>query len=850
VTSRLSRPTLPIRVPVAAGESLHSWLEALARRHRMTVRELLPALGLDSPRRAYGLINGLDPVTLRLIERQAGLSTGRLEDAVLDRFAPLGLSDQASQGPLYRRWERWGRASGSNFCPRCLADSGGRWALSWHLVWSFACMRHRVVLASRCGSCSQVPRSGENRFDHVIDGARCCHPVPADRRTGRGPGVPRCGAMLTGHPAEELDARHPLLRSQMLIDRIVSACLDGDQQITMAGLTVPPDVAFTAVAALIRHVLIQDVDLGVCRVLHVAEGPAGKGLGLPDRNVGRPVADTYSAAVRQPALFGVAAALAVDVLAAPSLQAAVETMRWMGFGPVHPAKQSGVAKVSLLDAAETGSPLVDAIVLRARATNLSAACRLSYRTENAVPRRPAGSSRGAAAGEWPFFLGRLTSLPARLVPQSVWPSVADTLPSHVSQDTTAFRSAVSMALVRCGTFTEWAHIAIQLMLPRQHAQTITSVWRHLAQAGCLAEVLAAVDSLADALTERPPPIDYARRRWVFRHLEPVTASRFRAACHAAGLAATARRRRFATMLLWESLTGGDIRLQDGDLVPRGAADRFEYARFCKREASGLTGYLAAEAERLLLRHRIDEPVSWQPEYLGPRGPQWRSPPPDMTRRLPGWASPSRLATLRRSARDHTPAWRALIDEEDFHALNHVAGSFRDLAAPNRPEWTARLADMTVGEVTGMQNRHGVTLMEVEQGNCRLTDDGLSFMTYWKSVQPLHPYLWTMCPWAPAASVYQDDDKPRYWISRQNLNTDTRARIGNARRQIALAGEAERSPRSESSGLEADGEGVLADVAELVGGKALRRAGAGSGADLRLNPFTGGEMLDDLLRQPG
>jgi hypothetical protein len=527
-------------------------------------------------------------------------------------------------------------------------------------------------------------------------------------------------------------------------------------------------------------------------------------------------------------------------------------MRWMGFGPVHPAKQSGVAKISLLDAAETGSPLVDAIVLRARATNISAAYRLSYRTENAVPRRPAASGRGAGAGEWPFAPGRLTSLPARLVPQAVWPSVADTLPSHVSQDTTAFRAAVSMALVRCGTFTEWAHIAIQLMLPRQFAQTITSVWRHLAQAGCLVEVLAAVDSLADALTERPPPIDYARRRWVFRNLEPVTASRFRAACHAAGLVATGRRRRFATMLLWETLTGGDIRLQDGDLAPRDAADRFEYTRFSKREAAHLTEYLAIEGERLLLRHRIDEPVSWQPQFPGPHGPQWRSPQPDMTRRLPGWASPSRLATLRRSARDHTPSWRALIDEEDFHALNYVAGTFRDLAAANRPEWTGLLADMAIGEVAGMQSRHGVTLMEVEQGNWRLTADGLSFMRYWKAVQPLRPYLWTMCPWASAANAYQDDDQPRYWISRQNLHTDTRARIGNARRRTALAalGDAGGSPWLGSAGPGPEAAGVLGDVADLAAGKARRRPGGDFGADFQLGTFDGGEVLDDLLRQPG
>lgn len=808
----LSPRTLPIRVPIADGESMHSWLEALARRYCISVRELLPALGLESPRRAYGLINGLDRPTLRLIERQAGMDVGRLEHAVLDRFAPLGLSDRARQGPPYRRWERWARASGSNFCPRCLAESGGRWSLSWHLIWSFACTRHEIVLASRCGSCNQVPRSGENRFDHVIDGCRCCHATRANPRTRSGPGVPRCHALLTEQRVEELTAHHPLLRSQMWIDRIVSACLDGDRQITMAGLAVSPDVAFAAVAALVRHVLIQDVDISACRVKHVARGPAGKNLRLPDRDLCRPAADTYGVAVRQPALFGVAAALAVDVLAAPSLQAAVETMRWMGFGPVHPAKD-GVAKVSLLDTAETGSPLVDAIVLRARAPNLSAAYRLSYRTENAVPRRPAGSSRAAGAEEWPFLPRRLTSLPARLVPQAVWRSVADKLPSHVSQDTTAFRSAVAMALVRCGTFTEWAHIAVQLMLPRQLANTITSVWRDLAQAGCLVEVLAAIDSLVDALTERPPPIDYARRRWVFRDLEPVTASRLRAACHDAGLVATGRRRRFATMLLWETLTGGDIRLQDGDLVPRDAPDRFEYARFCKREAVHLTDYLAIESERLLLRHRIDEPVSWEPQFNGPDGPQWRSPPPDMTRLLPGWVSPSRLGTLRRSARDHTPAWRSLIDDENFCTLNALAGNLQALASVR----VSHPADLNIDDVLEIQADYNVTLIDRHEPNWLPTDDGLSFMKYWTTAQPLRPYSWVNCPWAWIGHEYQHSRGPRYWISQQNLDLVTAFRIHSARHRIAQRAleAAEGSERIESVDLELQNTGDQAEVATLV-----------------------------------
>jgi hypothetical protein len=759
VSSRLARRTLPIRVPIADGESLHSWVEALARRHRMTVRELLPALGLESPRTPYGLIRGIPATRLRSIENQAGLPAGRLDDAVLDQFAALGLVGDAVPGPPSERWHLWTRASGARFCPRCLDETGGRWALSWHLIWSFACTRHRVVLAARCGSCGQVPRSAENRFDHLLDGNRCCHASPAHPRSRPGPGMPRCGSLLTGYPVQVLSARHPVLRSQMWIDRILAACLDSDRQMTMAGQSVPAAVAFAAVATLIRYVLARDEDLGGRRLRYMADALAGQGLRLSDRDISRPVGETYSTAVREPALFGVAAALALDVLAAPSLDAAADTMAWLGSGTVQYGDHPGAISIALFGG--PGSPLVDAIVLRACAPKLSVAYRMSYMTESAVPSRPATDRYGTRKEGWPFSPDGLASLPARLVPQAVWRSVADVLPSHASQDTTAFRCAISMALVRCGTYTEWAHIAAQLMLPRQLSRTVTYVWRHLARAGYLTEVLTGINSLVDVLIERPPPIDYARRRWVFREVELVPASRLRAACHHAGLVATDRRRRFATMLLWETLTGGDIRVQSGELVPRDADDRTEYASFCKREALDLSDYFAVESERLLLRHRINEPVTWQPEFLGPRGPQWGSPPPDITRRLPGWVSPSRLGTLRRSARDHTPTWWALLESEDFRIVNDVAVMLFHLAACPLMVEECGVAGMPFDMALEIQARNEVALIEARQGRYQPTADGLAFMAYWTTAQPLLRYDWTECPWGSIGHDFQSGDE-RWW----------------------------------------------------------------------------------------
>ena len=115
--------TLPIRVPIIPGESLDSWLETLARRNSLTVRELLQELGWPVPRTRFSLVQDIPAEILRRMERQCGLPSGRLDHAVLDQFLPLG----------------WARDSGSRYCPDCLSERDGRWLLAWRLSWTFAC---------------------------------------------------------------------------------------------------------------------------------------------------------------------------------------------------------------------------------------------------------------------------------------------------------------------------------------------------------------------------------------------------------------------------------------------------------------------------------------------------------------------------------------------------------------------------------------------------------------------------------------------------------------------------------------------------------------------------------------
>ena len=136
--------TLPLRVPPVPGEAIDSWLEALARRSQVTVGTLTAALGWPLPASPGGLVAGIPGQVLRRLEHQAGLAAGRLDDAVLDRYLPLG--------PVRRR--------GSRYCPSCLAERDGRWLLSWRLGWVFACTTHDVLLCDTCPACGSPPAAG------------------------------------------------------------------------------------------------------------------------------------------------------------------------------------------------------------------------------------------------------------------------------------------------------------------------------------------------------------------------------------------------------------------------------------------------------------------------------------------------------------------------------------------------------------------------------------------------------------------------------------------------------------------------------------------------------------------
>ncbi|MCX5497929.1 TniQ family protein [Streptomyces sp. NBC_00053] len=143
--------TLPIRLPPIPGEALDSWLGAIMHRSSIDLRDLLIAAGTPFPTRLDHAPDYTTYLTAEEADRLAritGIDTDLLHAMTLRRYdgSALALHDTRR---VVRRVRLWGRGVGSRYCPRCLAEGGGRWPLRWRLTWSIACT------ATRC--CSRTP---------------------------------------------------------------------------------------------------------------------------------------------------------------------------------------------------------------------------------------------------------------------------------------------------------------------------------------------------------------------------------------------------------------------------------------------------------------------------------------------------------------------------------------------------------------------------------------------------------------------------------------------------------------------------------------------------------------------
>jgi TniQ len=182
--------TLPVRIAPLPGEALDSWLEALAYRMHMPVGDLLGSVGLKrstvkEPGTPAGhWMAGLRPEEAATIAVVTGAAEAQVLSMTLAAYDGRALIiDPATR--VVSKWRLWGRGVGSRYCPYCLTESGGRWSLAWRLGWSFACLRHRCLLADACPRCGRIQRAYRYRGKRPIHPAHCCYAAPGSTASTR-----------------------------------------------------------------------------------------------------------------------------------------------------------------------------------------------------------------------------------------------------------------------------------------------------------------------------------------------------------------------------------------------------------------------------------------------------------------------------------------------------------------------------------------------------------------------------------------------------------------------------------------------------------------------------------------
>jgi DNA-binding transcriptional ArsR family regulator len=548
--------TLPLRVPIVPGEALDSWLEALARRNQVTVGTLTAWLGWPIPASPGGLVAGIPGRVLRRLEYQAGLPARRLDDAVLDRYLPLG--------PARRR--------GSRYCPSCLAERDGRWPLAWRLAWVFACTAHGVLLCDTCPACGQPPRGRAGRAGLNLPG-RCANSIKRHEY---------CGADLRQVTPQPLPADHPTLAAQHWTASLLT--LDDTRP---AGNGVAHG------------------DLGIVGSWVLRQAPAAQfaGSGPQALAAWRERGQQLPAARRRPGRFPPASAALTAALAATAMtvltgsdEQAIEQIRALLPPPAGPrqARPAGLpaARWRQLSAAARGR------FLRALDPDLSPADRLRYRTgtpQAAVPTDPPG----------------LLAARARAIPQLLWADWAIRLTPARGFAPGPFRSIIAACLLLPGRPGRALSTAITALHAYRSALAIGAVLRALADAGH-DTVLTAISCLADYMDTSGSPIDYQRRRDLIP-AETITASQWRQLCYgAAAHPGEARRHRHAQRYLFQLLTGADLHDPRHALAFTSNYDYSHYHAFAGTLPTGLRDALHGHAAALLHDLGIGEPLTWSP----------------------------------------------------------------------------------------------------------------------------------------------------------------------------------------------------------------------------------------------
>ena len=117
------------------------------------------------------------------------------------------------------------------------------------------------------------------------------------------------------------------------------------------------------------------------------------------------------------------------------------------------------------------------------------------------------------------------------------------------------------------------------------------------------------------LLQNPPPIDYRRRRRLFPQPFDIGRNHEASIARAAGLRRTSAFKVRIQRYIWQLLTGGDPLCTTQPAVEQLSAQQaYDYRSFVTELDDSTRDAAGRVAQRLLLHHRIGEPVTYTPDY--------------------------------------------------------------------------------------------------------------------------------------------------------------------------------------------------------------------------------------------
>lgn len=460
---------------------------------------------------------------------------------------------------------------GWRFCPHCLGASGGTWLLQWRLMWSFACLQHRCLLAEHCPRCGRRQHAPQPLHAAPPRPAHCARPS----RTATGRNRPRCDADLADTPVTTLAVDHPaLVAQQVLVDLL--AADTGRFGLYASNPTPVPDV-------------LADIRILGRGILSATAGRHLDDL-LPAEFAAQYRHQRQSAnAQMSSSVLTCAAAItaAVTVLSRPDFGSAAEPLA---------ALPEEVSRYVLhqwtyldLPAGPSASPVLQALHFTALGDRLSPAAQLQCRLGSSFPRLHATDTQRQQ---------RLL----RALPAALWPGWSLRL-SPPALAHSSSRAVLAAAVLLVGSDLDIAEAAAQLGGDLARLNAIYLLWR-LKESPHWPVIRGALATLSDYLNDQGAPIDYARRRDLdYRHLLPqdewdrICGSLGHQRCSAAHPRSYLQHQIRGTTKPRSGPDGADTELREfpGRLTP-------QLSRALHRHA---TRFLAAQGIQ-------DEPVVWEP----------------------------------------------------------------------------------------------------------------------------------------------------------------------------------------------------------------------------------------------